>query len=605
MKNSVTTLKWVLLPILFLLSAPLYASSGGEGESHTVITNIALSIVAAAFLGFLMKVLKQPLMLGYLLAGVLIGPVGLKFITDHQEITTLAEIGLILLLFMIGLEIDLKKMLSAGKLVIVTGLLQFPISVGLGYLIATLLTVIGVLTDDTYIRLYVAIAVSISSTMIVVKLLYEKMELSTLPGRITIGILVFQDIWAIIVLAIQPNLANPEILGILKTFGIGAVLVFGAVLVAKYVLPLVYKSVAKLPELLVVISLAWCFLISLIAAHPAVGLSMEMGALIAGVTLATFPYNLDIIAKVINIRDFFLTLFFVALGMQIPVPNGSVIFSAFVICGVVFFLRFLGVFGVLSSLKGGHRTSILTGLNLSQVSEFSLVILTLGISYGHIQRDTLVMMIWVFVLLAVMSSYIVKYSHPIQRVFSGILVTIGFKDLSTEEQDVLEEKRPIVMLGLFKIGNSFLDQLSRNKSDLLNDIMVVDFNPVVREALSSRGIPCVYADISHPDTLHHAGISHAKVVVCSIENVFLKGTTNKKLIEVIDSVCPNAKIIVTGDNASQSLELYRAGADIVLQPSALAAEFLTSSLSKALKGEYDDIQKKALKELEESNEFLK
>jgi Kef-type K+ transport system membrane component KefB/Trk K+ transport system NAD-binding subunit len=564
-----------------------------------------LSIVAAAFLGFLMKILKQPLMLGYLLAGVLIGPVGLKLIATHEEITTIAEIGLILLLFMIGLEIDLKKMLSAGKLVIVTGIVQFPIYVGLGYLIATLLTVLGVLADDSYVRFYVAIAVSISSTMVVVKLLYEKMELSTLPGRITTGILVFQDIWAIIVLAIQPNLAKPEVLSVLETFGIGALLVGGAILVAKYILPLVFKSIAKLPELLVVVSLAWCFLISLIAAHPAVGLSMELGALIAGVTLATFPYNLDIIAKVINIRFFFITLFFVALGMQIPIPNLSVVGTALIISGVVFFLRFIGVFGVLSLLKGGHRTSILTGLNLTPISEFSLVILTLGIGYGHIERGLLVLMIWVFVLLAVVSSYVVKFSHPLQHILAKILVTVGIKDLTSQEDEESLINRPIVLLGVFKIANSFLDQLDRNKNELINDIMVVDFNPVVREALHQRGIPCVYADISHPDTLVHAGISHAKVVVCSIENVFLKGTTNLKLIEVIHSVCPDAKIIVTGDNASQSLELYRAGADIVLQPSALTAEFLASSIGQAMNDELDEVQQKALKELENNNEFLK
>jgi len=517
-----------ILP-LFFLSIPTYASSG-EATSHTVISNIALCIVGAAFLGFLMKLLKQPLMLGYLLAGVLIGPIGFKLIDNQEEITTIAEIGLILLLFMIGLEIDLKKMLSAGKLVIVTGIVQFPISVGLGYLIATLLTMTGLLSDDGYVKFYVAIAVSISSTMVVVKLLYEKMELSTLPGRITIGILVFQDIWAIIVLAIQPNLANPEVLGILKTFGIGALLVGGAILVAKYILPLVFKSIAKLPELLVVVSLAWCFLISLIAAHPAVGLSMEMGALIAGVTLATFPYNLDIIAKVINIRDFFITLFFVALGMKIPIPNVSVLVTAVTISGVVFFLRYIGVFGVLSFLKGGHRTSILTSLNLTQISEFSLVILTLGIGYGHIPNDLLVLMIWVFVLLAVLSSYVVKFSHPLQQFFARLLVSIGFKDLSSEEVEENLRKRPIVLLGVFKIANSFIDQLDKNKNELINDVMVVDFNPVVREALHQRGIPCVYADISHPDTLVHAGISHAKVVVCSIENFFLKGTTNLKLI---------------------------------------------------------------------------
>lgn len=594
----------VFLTILsFLVSSSLVYASG-DGGNHEVISNIALSIVGAAILGLLMKILKQPLMLGYLIAGVIIGPVGLKMIEDPDQIKTIAEIGLILLLFMIGLEIDLKKMLSAGKLVIVTGVLQFPLSIAIGFGINFLLAGYGLIADDFYVKFYLAAGISISSTMIVIKLLYEKMELSTLPGRVTVGILVFQDIWAIILLAVQPNLANPELLGIAKTFGIGFLLVLGAVLVAKYILPIVFSSIAKLPELLVIMALAWCFLIALIAAHPAVGLSMEMGALIAGVTLATYPYHLDIIAKVLNIRDFFITLFFVALGMQIPIPNLSVIAQALVYTGLVLFLRYVGIFGVLHFLKGGHRTSSTAALNLSQISEFSLVILSLGIGYGHIQRDTLVIVIWVFVLMAVLSSYTIKYSHPLQQVFSRWLVKIGIKDIGSPEEEAAPEKRPIVLLGVFRIGSSFIDKLIRNNNDLVNEIMVVDFNPVVKQEMNHRGIPYVYADISHPDTLLHADISHAEVVVCSIENVFLKGITNLKLVEVINKVCPNAKVIVTGDNAKQSLALYRAGADVVLQPSGLAADYLIDSVGKAIADNYADLKDSHVKDLEANKEFL-
>src|SRR5262249_30068044 len=158
-----------------------------------------------------------------------------------------------------------------------------------------------------YADLYCAIAISMSSTMIVVKLLFDKFELDTLPGRITVGILVFQDIWAIMVLAVQPNFGDPQIGAILLTFVRGAVLVGASLLASRYILPLVYRSVARVPELMLVISLGWCFAVALIAALPQVGLSMEMGALIAGVSLATFPYNVDVIAKVVSIRDFFIT----------------------------------------------------------------------------------------------------------------------------------------------------------------------------------------------------------------------------------------------------------------------------------------------------------
>ena len=206
--------------VCFASVFPAVAWAGGGG--HSVISNIAVCMVAASALGFVMKVTKQPLLLGYILAGVLIGPIGLGFITDESEVKTVAEIGLILLLFMIGLEIDLKKMLSAGKLVIVTGMVQFPICVGIAYLGFSGLVSAGIdVGAGNYGTLYAALAVGISSTMIVVKP-YDKMEPDTLPGRITIGVLVFQDIWAIIVLAIQPNLSDPQILGILGTFASGA-----------------------------------------------------------------------------------------------------------------------------------------------------------------------------------------------------------------------------------------------------------------------------------------------------------------------------------------------------------------------------------------------
>jgi Trk K+ transport system NAD-binding subunit len=184
------------------------------------------------------------------------------------------------------------------------------------------------------------------------------------------------------------------------------------------------------------------------------------------------------------------------------------------------------------------------------------------------------------------------------------LIKIGLKDLSSSEQEAIETKRPIVMLGVYKIATSFIDRLSREKSPLLNEIMVVDFNPIVKAAMKQRNIPYVYADISHPDTLLHVDISHASIIVCSIENVFLKGTTNLHLVETLNKICPNAKIIVTGDDAKQSLALYRAGADVVLQPSKLTSEFLTSAIERATRDEQNELQQQAIQELENHNEFL-
>lgn len=559
-------------------------ASGGE-ESRSVIENIAVCLVSAAALGLAMKLLRQPLILGYILAGVAIGPVGLAVIADHSEIITLAEIGLILLLFMIGLEIDLKKMAAAGRWVIVPGIVQFPLCVAGGYAAFAALEHWGIdVGVGSYARIYAAVAISLSSTMIVVKLLFDRMELDTLPGRITVGILVFQDIWAIIVLAIQPNLNHPEVLGLARTFGAGAVLVGLALAASRWILPPVFKRIAQVPELVLVLSLGWCFLVALIAAHPRVGLSMEMGALIAGISLATFPYNLDVVAKAISVRDFFITLFFVALGMQIPMPTVDVIISASAIAAVAVLVRFMGVFGVLVPLRAGHRVSFLATVNLAQVSEFSLVILTLGIGFGHIDTDTLTPLIWVFSVLAVTSTYLVTYGHDLQRLAARALEAIGAKTLGgAAEVSTQETHRPLVLLGFYRVADAMVDNLRRERPELLKQIKVIDFNPQTRERLAPLGVAVVYGDISHAGTLHHADVHHAKVVACTIPDSFLKGTTNAKLLVQLRSLASGVRVVVTAETLAQARALYAAGADYVLEPHGVAGDWVATIVESALR----------------------
>lgn len=591
---------WGLAIICVLYSRSAWAGGGGDDDGHAVILNIAISLVAGSFVAYVLHLLKQPLLLGYILAGVAIGPVGFGLISDHIEIVTVSEIGLILLLFMIGLEIDVRAMIRAGSKVIVPGLLQFPICVGLAYLVFGLLEEAGVfLGAGTYPRLYVAIGVSISSTMIVVKLLSDKMEMDTLPGRITVGILVFQDVWAIIVLAIQPNLNNPEILGIAKTFATGALLVGVALAASRYVLPTVFRLAAQVPELILVLALGWCFLVALVAAHPRVGLSMEMGALIAGVSLATFPYNLDVVAKATSIRDFFITLFFVALGMQIPLPSVPVVATALGIIAVALGVRAVGIFGVLYSLKSGLRLSNVVAINLGQVSEFSLVILSLGIGFGHIEGDTLAYLIWVFATLAVVSTYGVTYSHPLQKFLVKLQRLVRMPDIQDDVATVdAGRQHTVVLLGFYHIASAFLEHLRRHRPELLEELLVVDFNPVVRQQLAAIGVDYVYGDIGNPDTLHHAKIHEAKVVLCTIQDAFLKGTSNRKMITQLKRVAPHSAILVTAESSAQAIDLYEAGADYVLQASVEAGDHVAQVLEKGLSDGLHELRGEARSRLE-------
>src|SRR5271156_107955 len=336
---------------------------------HGLATDIAVCIIAAWVVAVVSQVARLPLLLAYLVAGFAIGPHGFKTITSVHDIETISGIGLSLLLFMVGLEIDLKKMLSAGRVITFTAAAQIFGCVMLGWLVFDW---VGPAQNQLE-ALYLAVAAAMSSTIIIVKILYDKRELETLAGRITLGVLVLQDIGTILFLAIQPNLKNPAIGPLAQALGNVILLLSVAFLASRFLLPHIFKMVARLPELVLVGSLAWCFAMAGFAGW--LGLSTAMGALIAGVMISTFPYTLDVVAKVTSLRDFFVTLFFVGLGMKIPVPTWGYMFWMVFLSLFIVGSRLLTVFTPLYLMKQGFRTSLLPAVNLCQMSELSLVLL--------------------------------------------------------------------------------------------------------------------------------------------------------------------------------------------------------------------------------------
>ena len=551
-----------------------------------LLSDIGVCVAAAALLALIGHRLKQPLILAYLVTGVIIGPhIGLAIVTDQTSISTVAEIGLILLLFIIGLEIDLKKLASAGPAVLLTGALQVPICVALGLGFFWLLG--QRVAAHNYSLIYLAACMSLSSTLIVVKLLYDKSELDTLPGRITLGVLVIQDLWAVAMIAVQPNLENPNLLPLAFSLWKGALLVTTGLALSKYVLPYLFRAVAKVPELVLVSALAWCFFLAGAAAF--IGLSREMGALIAGISLSTFPYNLDVMAKAVSIRDFFVTLFFVALGMQITLPSLQVVVISLAASAFVIVSR-LSVVPILYALRLGHRTSLLPAINLAQVSEFSIVIASLGFARGHIPTDVLTIVIVTFAVTSVVSTYMINASHTVQRALSRVLKLFRIRDLKVGEEDaekVVGRSETIVFLGFFRDASSILLELEGSGSAveaqvLLDKILVIDFNPTVMRELRRRGITCVYGDIAHADTLHLAGIENAQLIVCSITDDILRGTNNARLLRNIRATCPQAKVMLTTEHIPQALEFYKLGADIVYIPRLHSAPEIARILKQGL-----------------------
>lgn len=540
---------------------------------HGLINDIAVCIVMAWVLAVVAQLFRQPLILAYLVAGFAVGPNAVGFVADQDSIQTISELGLILLLFMIGLEIDLKKMLGAGKAITFTSGLQILGGTFFGILVFMMCGF--PLRPGQMDSLYLGVATALSSTVIVVKLLYDKRELDTLPGRLTLGVLVLQDLFAILFLAVQPNLGDPRVSLVLSSFVKVAVLVFVAFAASRFALPPLFRAVARLPELVLVGALAWCFLVAGLAS--VLGLSREMGALVAGVAISTFPYTLDVTAKVTSLRDFFVTLFFVALGMKIPLPSASDLGWAAVVAGYLVMSRLATVFPPLHGLKLGHRASILPAVYLAQLSELSLVILTLGVDAGHIAKRTADVGIFAFVFLAVASTYATTRSDSWLNHVRPWLTRLGFRDLDHETAVVKRsgEHPRIFLLGFSWTASSLLEEIVRHDPNVLADMCVLDFNPLVNQRLRERGVKVIYGDITQRDTLLHAGVHEAELLVCTLPNTVLKGASNMKLLQTLRELNPHARIIVHAELIEDAAKLYAAGASFVHLPRLLEArEFL-------------------------------
>ncbi len=574
---------------------------------HELIHDITLSILFAWVLGLLAHFFRQPLILAYLIAGFVIGPFGMGWVKSQESISVISELGLIFMLFMIGLEIDLKKIVRAGRVILFAGGGQLIAGCVLGILF---FMAIGLpMGGGGFDALYLCIACALSSTVIIVKVLYEKRELDTLPGRITLGVLVLQDIFAILFLAVQPSLANLEVSVILLSIGRVGLLVAVALVLSRYGLPRLFHQIARRPELILLGALAWCFLIGEIAER--LHLSREMGSLVAGVSLSTFPYALDVTAKVTTLRDFFITLFFVALGMTIPIPNLSVIGLALMIAAFTVVSRLVTTFMPLYLMKQGLRTSLLPAINLAQISEFSLVVIQTGITAGHIQTQTASAASFAFVILAVLSTFAIMRSDQITRLAIGPLKRLGIRDLDYAEaaadaghEQGHGEARRIVILGFFRAASALLSEIERQDQSLLDQISVVDFNPNVFRILADRNLHVIYGDISNVDTLVHAGVGKAEIIILSVPNSLLKGASNEKLVRHVRTLNPTAKIISTADLLSDVNDLYAAGADYVTVPRLSDAHELFAVIEAADAGLLDAKRAEMDAQLAERKEVL-
>jgi len=565
-----------------------------------LLLNVGTCIVAGTVLGYIARFLRQPLLLGYIGAGILIGPIGLGLIGgqgDHngiEQITQLAELGLAFLMFIVGLEIDVKKLLQNGRQASIITVVQVGGAVVLGWLAALAL---GYRSLEA---VYLGIAVSFSSTMIVVKLLSDRGELDTLPGRTTMGVLLLQDVFAIVVLAIQPSLGgspveSAESLPVALQMSLAAVkglaLVVAAIAVSRFVLPVLFRWVAMSPEIMLLSAITWCFLVCYVAMQ--LGFSSAMGALIAGASIAAYPYTLDVVAKIRGLRDFFVTLFFVSLGMLLADPSspadstGERVMAwlglagmGLLLAAVVVGTRFATVWPMVRAFQFDNRVGVLSSLHLSQISEFALVVVLIGGPTGalkHVGPEVVSLVVVLMIITATASTYLVQYSHALSRLIVRHADNTPLCDrVSTDGHSQENVARPIMLIGCFRTGSSLVHEFLQSRLEF----SVIDFNPELHETLKDLKVPCLYGDISHLDTLCHAGIDQAKVLIVAVSDDFLRGTDNLRLLACCRRANPTARIIVIAESIAKAIALYEQGADYVIVPRVLSAADVMSVLPR-------------------------
>ncbi len=564
-----------------------------HGES--ILVDIGLATVSATLLAYVARMLGQPLLLAYIGAGLLVGPPGLGLVHNEHEIAELSELGLAFLMFIVGLEIDLKKLVSSGRVGALVGAIQVVLCAVMTLGFAMLFGFSGLPA------LYLGVASAFSSTMIVVKLLSDKSELDTVDGRLTLGILLMQDVLAIVVLALQPNLEEPSLIpiGISLLSGLG--LVAGALLASRFVLPSLFRYVAKSPEIVLISAISWCLIVGYLAVLA--NFSIAMGALIAGVTLSAFPYSLDVVAKIRTLRDFFVTLFFVSLGMQLHIGSIQIVLTAVALSGVVIASRFLTIGPALYLMGYGARIGTLCSLSLAQAGEFALVIAALGLSLGHIGRDVASILVLTLVITSTLSTYMVMANHAIAHRAVALLKRLGITERAGPAAPASQAaEHEVVVLGFHRAASSIL-HLTQG-SDHRHNLLVVDFSPEVYGELQAMAVPIVYGDISNLDTLEHAGVEQASIVVSTVSEDFLRGTDNITLLRQVRRLNPRARVILSAETFERARQMYEAGADYVILPRVETARAFVDVLEAAERGELDVLRARAIADLADRKEIL-
>lgn len=577
-----------------------------------VFFDIGLMIIIATLFTFIAKKLKQPIIPAYIIAGLFIGPI-FGFVASGDAIFMLSEIGIAFLLFIVGLDMDFKKLGDIGKVTIIGGIIKIVAVFIAGF-------VAGEFLGFTVVQsIYVALIVSFSSTMVVIKLLADESQLDSLHGKIIIGFLLIEDIFAILALSLLNTINDFSFMLVLVSLLKGLLLLAFTWFISRYVVKKAFDFAARSQEMLFLIALSSCFFFAILfksvgffiieliklfgitlSSHVmevlSPGFSIAIGAFVAGLCIAPLPYKYEVIGKVRSLKDFFVALFFVSIGTLIVVASvKNIIIPLIVLVLIVIMVKPFVTLLLCAFFGYTKRTSFLAAMSLSQISEFGIIIVSQGILLKHVSEDFFTMVVLLSLITMIYTSYFFQFERRFYDLLSRSLFWFeGVGKVSNSLENLPEHiDKDVLLVGYDRLGYHIFKTLQKLKKDFL----IVDFNPDIVKKLISQDVHCIYGDISDPEILDRVKISKAKLIISTVPDL----EATKTLVTHARNVNKYANIIVTTYRVNDALELYDLGADYVILPHflgghhvSLLIEDLDVDLSKMIKTKIDHI--KELKE---------
>ncbi len=534
-------------------------------------TALSTVIILAAGIGMVARLLKQPTLLAYLATGIIAAATGIITVDSRSTLETMSTLGVALLLFLVGLQMRLGSVKAVGRAALLTGLGQIAFTASIGFLL------VKALGFATLPATYIAVALTFSSTIVIIKLLTEKRDLQSLYGRIVVGFLLVQDFVAILMLVLlagfQQDGESVQLLPFAFTILKSAAL-FGVILwLSSRFFPWLFEKLARTPELLFITSIAWALGLSLFVSSSFIGLSVEIGGFLAGLALAKSVEQYQIEAQLRPLRDFFIVIFFVVLGSTLAIDDFSAILGVGIILALFVLIgNPLIVLAIMGALGYRRKTSFSASVTVAQISEFSLIVMAMGLSLGHVTSQDVSLVTFVGIVTFLISTYMVLYSNHLYAALAPAL-KIFERAVPTEEPLPKEHGRaPIVVAGAHRLGSMLVSQLPQQKLSL------VDFDPEVVAKLRAQGYRAVYGDITDVDIQEHVGLDQAYVLVSTIPSL----DDNLLLLEKLAELKAERKhvpvAIMTAYTTWEAKALYAAGAEYVIQPHILGGKHLASLL---------------------------